>query len=166
MNGQGVSVRSSPRPVPTSQGPLAPGCAWLRRLCSQKGPGTSLPSHELLKHSRGVMERSQVTFMHRDSVQAPLWRVTLLWLVKGLGLGNPRRFSHWGCCVFLTVVRDLLEIVLCSEKTCSKAGGRGGRAWAALPETQTMPQACCRATALSAWPMLSHVKHAKRVSPP
>lgn len=63
------------------------------------------------------MECSQVTFMCSDSVQAPLWRVTLLRLVKGLGLGNPRKFRHWGCCVFLTVVRDLLDIVPCSEKT-------------------------------------------------
>lgn len=73
--------------------------------------------HELPKHSRGAMECSQVTFMRSDSVQAPLWRVTLLRLVKGLGLGNPRKFRHWGCCVFLTVVRDLLDIVPCSEKT-------------------------------------------------
>jgi len=65
----------------------------------------------------GIMECTRVTFTHRDSVQAPLWRATLLWLVKGLGLGKPRKFSHWGCCVFLTVVRDLLDIVLYSEKT-------------------------------------------------
>ena len=96
---------SSPSPTPTPRGPPTLGCTWFRGFCGQKGPRASLPLHEQLKYTHMVSWRVHKSpcvtkvgthFMCRDPVLAFPWRVTLVQLVKGLGLGIPQEVQPWG----------------------------------------------------------------------